>query len=371
MKTVSSFSAIAVMAMCAGHAAAQSTQSGVTVYGIADVGVEYQKLGAGSKGAATNKVVLATGSSASNRIGFRGTEDLGDGAKAFFVLEGGFNVDDGAMVPGGVIFNRRSVVGLSGRWGELSMGRDYSPGFWLLAETDLNKAGMYSGPGTVTQITQILQTRQSNGVYYVTPTVNGFRARVTVTTGDESTTAPKDAGRMVGVSGHYVTDKLAAGVFYQSTRVVYPAKSTTSDQNTYTGVSATYNFGSFSLNGGFYRYDPAGPDKTTASTVASTPAGVMTGKWISLMVPVGADEIRVNLGRIDTKLAAPQDGKTMLYGVNYIHNMSKSTSLYAGIGKIDNNAYAAINAESGQRTIAGNGLGSDALTTQVGIRRNF
>ncbi len=368
MKAVSSFSVAAIIAMCTGHAAAQSN---VTIYGIADVGVEYQKLGAGSKGPATNTLAVTTGSASANRIGFRGTEDLGDGAKAFFVLEGGFNVDDGAMVPSGVIFNRRSAVGLSGRWGELSMGRDYSPGFWVLVDTDLNQAGLYSGPGTTTQVTQLFQTRQSNGIYYITPTVNGFRARLTVTTGNESTTAPTDDGRMIGVSGHYVAGNLAAGVFYQSTRVVFPAKSTTSDQNTYAGVSATYNFGAFFLNGGFYRYDPAGPNKKTPSTVLGTPPGVMTGKWVALMVPLGADEIRINLGRIDTRLDAPENGKTWLYGVNYIHNMSKSTSLYAGIGKIDNNANMAINAEAGQRTIAGNGLGSDALVTTVGIRKRF
>lgn len=356
------------VAMCAGNAAAQSS---VTLYGIADIGVEYQKLGAGSKGPARHNTVVASGSSAANRLGFRGIEDLGDGTKAFFVMESGFNVDDGAMVPAGVLFNRRSIVGLSGRWGELSMGRDYSPGFWLLAETDLNRAGLYAGPGTTTQVTQLLNTRQSNGLYYVSPTVNGFRARVTVTAGDESSTAPKDAGRLFGVSGHYVTDKLAMGLFYQATRVVYPTKSATSDKNTYAGVSATYNFGAFSLNGGFYRYDPAGPNQKIGSVVLATPAGVMNSTWLTLMVPVGTDEVRVNLGHIRTRLNATRDGTTLLYGVNYIHNLSKSTSLYAGVGRIGNNANAAINAESGQRTIAGNGLGSNVLTATAGIRKNF
>ena len=368
MKKISITAMAVGAALCAGNAAAQSS---VTLYGIADIGIEYQKLGAGSKGPATHNTVVASGSSAANRLGFRGTEDLGGGAKAFFVLEGGFNVDDGAMVPAGVLFNRRSVVGLGGRWGELSMGRDYSPGFWLLAETDLNRAGLYSGPGTVTQVTQLLNTRQSNGLYYVSPTFAGFRARVTLTAGDESSAAPKDAGRLVGISGHYVSGKFVGGVFYQTTRVVYPAKSGTSAKNTYTGVSATYDFGPFSLNAGHYRYDPAGPNQKAGSTVLSAPGGTMRSSWLTLMVPVGTDEVRVNLGRIGTRLDAPQDGKTLLYGVNYIHNLSKATSLYAGVGKIGNNANAAINAESGQRTIAGNGLGSDALTVTAGIRKNF
>jgi predicted porin len=368
MKNVSSLGVAAVMAICTGHAAAQST---VTVYGVADVGIEYQKLGAGSKGPATHNTLVATGTSAANRLGFRGTEDLGAGANAFFILEGGFNVDDGTGVPAAFSFNRRSVVGLSGRWGELSMGRDYAPAFWVLADTDLNRAGMYAGPGTVTQVSQLLNARYSNGVYYISPSLNGFRARLAWTAGDESSTAPKDAGRMHAISGHYASDKLTVGAFYQATRAVYPAKSTSSDKNTYTGVSATYNFGVASLNGGFYRYDPAGPNQKTASTVLSTPGGVTDGTWVTLMVPVGAHEVRFNLGRTTTQLDAPQDGKTMLYGVNYIHNLSKSTSLYAGIGKIDNNAAAAINLEAGQRTIAGNGLGSATLATTLGIRKNF
>ena len=368
MKTTLNFGMAAFFVIYANCANAQSN---ITIYGIADIGIEYQKIGAGSKGPTSRNTVVASGSGAANRLGFRGTEDLGAGSKAFFVLEAGFNVDDGTMVSNGFQFNRRSIIGLSGGWGELSLGRDYSPGFWVLAGTDLNKAGLYSGPGTTTQITQLFNTRQSNGLYYITPDLNGFKGRLTWTAGEERNTAPRDAGRLIGASVQYSSEKFSAGLFYQETRVAYPANSSKSDKNTYAGLSATYNFGAMSLNGGVYQYNPAGPNKSMASAVLSVPSGKMTGSWLTLMIPFNSSEVRINLGHINTTLQGVKNGKAMLYGVNYIHNLSKSTSIYAGIGKINNNSNSAINAEAGQRTVNGNGLGSDSLMTTVGIRKNF
>lgn len=354
------FSAAAAMAAFAGHAAAQSS---VSIYGIMDIGVEYQQLGAAGAKPATHNTLVASGSSAANRWGFRGTEDLGGGNSAYFVLEGGFNVDDGTMVPAGVLFNRRSVLGIKGAWGDLSAGRDYTPAFWTMAFTDYTRSGMYGGAGPVSQIVELGNVRQSNGLYYVTPTVNGFSGRAFWTTGKESTTAPTDEGRMIGISGNYLSGPFAAGVFYQRQRVVFPAGSTTSEAASYTGVSAQYDFGKFTMNGGYTRYSPAGPN--TATT------GTMNSGWLGLMVPVGADQVSLTLGRIVTNLAAADDGKTWLYGLNYIHPLSKRTSLYAGLGRSANNQFAKISLDTGQRAVNVQGLGGDVTAVMAGIRHTF
>jgi predicted porin len=58
-----------------------------------------------------------------SRIGFRGTEDLGHGLQAFFVLENGLSLDTGMTGQGGRLFGRAANVGLKGAWGTLTLGR--------------------------------------------------------------------------------------------------------------------------------------------------------------------------------------------------------------------------------------------------------
>ena len=64
----------------------------------------------------------------SSRIGFRGTEDLGGGLAASFWLEAPVANDSGASAIAN--FGRRSTVSLSGPFGELRLGRDYTASFW-------------------------------------------------------------------------------------------------------------------------------------------------------------------------------------------------------------------------------------------------
>ncbi|GAB2900754.1 porin [Paralcaligenes sp. KSB-10] len=353
------FSVAAVLATCVGQAVAQPN---VTLYGSLDVGIEYQKVSAGSTGGARNDWAFANGSSKANRLGLRGAEDLGGGSSIFFVLEGGLDLATGNSVPNGVLFNRRSIVGAKGPWGELSLGRDYTPAFWAMAYTDYTKSGMYGGAGPTSQIVELGLIRQSDGVFYTSPTVNGFSARVFWSNGTPGSTPTTNTGQMVGLSGHYVSGPAAAGIFYEQKRVE-GVGAKPSGTNRYQGVTGQYDFGQFTINGGYSRYDPAGPNTATS--------GTMNSVWLGLMVPVGAAQVSLTLGHIRTSLAAPEDGKTWLYGLNYLRPLSKRTSLYAGIGKASNNNHAAISLDTGQRAIFGNGLGSDVTAVMVGMRHTF
>ena len=113
-------SLIALAVLAASGAA--MAQSSVSLFGIVDVGVSHvTKATAGGK--AMNG--MTTSGNSTSRIGFRGTEDLGNGLSAVFVLETGFNVDDGALGQGGLLFGRQSFVGLRNSWGTFSFGRQY------------------------------------------------------------------------------------------------------------------------------------------------------------------------------------------------------------------------------------------------------
>ncbi|SAL41302.1 porin [Caballeronia humi] len=110
--------ALAALGTFAGAAQAQSS---VTLYGIIDAGFVYNNNSAGQK-----LYSLNSGNLQGSRWGLRGTEDLGGGLKAIFVLENGFNVMNGRLGQGGDEFGRQAYVGLStAQFGTATLGRQY------------------------------------------------------------------------------------------------------------------------------------------------------------------------------------------------------------------------------------------------------
>lgn len=70
-----------------------------------------------------NTFGMKTGQYSSSRVTIKGSEDLGNGMKAGFILENGFDSDTGDLAQDGKIFGRESIVYLEGDFGHLSMGR--------------------------------------------------------------------------------------------------------------------------------------------------------------------------------------------------------------------------------------------------------
>jgi len=97
-------------------------QSSVTVYGLMDMGLEY----ANHQSAGGHVTRLTSGNLSGSRWGLRGTEDLGGGQKAVFVIESGFDPDTGNSGQGGRLFGRMAYVGLQGPWGAFTAGRQQS-----------------------------------------------------------------------------------------------------------------------------------------------------------------------------------------------------------------------------------------------------
>lgn len=101
--------------------AAGAQQSGITIYGIVDIGVTRVSDANGKP-----LLLLDSGVMQGNRLGFKGVEDLGDGVQALFQLENGFSLDTGALGQGGLMFGRQAWIGLmDARLGTLSAGRQY------------------------------------------------------------------------------------------------------------------------------------------------------------------------------------------------------------------------------------------------------
>src|SRR5476651_894527 len=162
--------ALAVLTAVTGAAYAQSS---VTLYGKVDLGLV---LDSGNN--AGKSIRISSGVTGGSRIGFKGVEDLGGGMQATFQLETGYCADSAAgaanFCTGGNNFMGRQAHGdLTGAFGALSAGRQYSIGFNNLSTIDPFGTGF---AGQINNIVDASGIRLNNSVTYATPNMGGITA---------------------------------------------------------------------------------------------------------------------------------------------------------------------------------------------------
>ncbi len=175
--------ALALATFGAGTAFAQSS---LTLYGNADVSVDHVKKTAGvpllngafalpplggataaqaTQGTKSSVTRVSPSATSQTSFGLKGEENLGDGYKASFVLEGQLSHDTGALSQDGRIFGRQSYVGLTTPFGEVRLGRQYAPIFYSTAFVTGERFGatdLFIEGGS----TNNLMVRQDNQVSY-------------------------------------------------------------------------------------------------------------------------------------------------------------------------------------------------------------
>ncbi|RZI82114.1 MAG: porin [Rubrivivax sp.] len=163
--------AVALATLGAGAAMAQSS---VTLYGHADISVDNVNKTAGvpalpgagaGQGTKANLTRVSPSGTSQTSFGLKGTEDLGSGWAATFVLEGQLGHDTGALGQDGRIFGRQSYVGLTTPYGEVRLGRQYAPIFYSTAFVTGERFGatdLFTEGGASNN----LQVRQDNQVSY-------------------------------------------------------------------------------------------------------------------------------------------------------------------------------------------------------------
>jgi len=316
--------ALAVLA-ASGAAFAQST---VTLFGVVDAAY-----GVG-KGSVSNKSQLKNSGYNSSRLGFRGTEDLGGGMTASFHLEAGVNNDDGtgsasnslnqsvtAANAGtqGLTFNRRSTVSLTAGFGEVRLGRDYTPQFWT--ETAFDPFGT-NGVGTNIAYGKGGSTgvRASNSIGYLSPSFSGFKVWAQTYMGENASTAAK-AGDGNAVRFSYDQGPLSAAYATSTTTVSAGVKNTTSN------FGASYDLGVAKLIG-----------QSTKTKV--TGQADIDGYVLGATAPLGAGTARFALSETDKAGV-----KSNLTAIGYVYGLSKRTDLYTTYATVKNKggATAALN----------------------------
>ena len=341
-KSLTAFAALAVCGLA-------SAQSSVTLFGVVDAGVTYQSNTARDTvtGLSNKQSKWSLGNSGynSSRIGFRGTEDLGGGLAASFWLEAPITNDDGAT--GVSTFNRRSTVSLSGGFGELRLGRDYTPTFWNDTVFDpfgtngsgTNVISTVSGNTTINNANYV---RASNSVgYFLPPNLGGFYGQLqysfaeNTSTSATSTTAAtsSSAGRYVGGRFGYANGSLDIALGVGRSTAVDTAALERSVQTI--NLGASYDFGPVKLFGELSNVK----NKFDYSAAADTHDSY-NGYLIGATVPVGAGLIRVAYSQVRYNEGAAgvtgEDPLARKLAVGYVHNLSKRTALYATVARVNN-----------------------------------
>lgn len=345
-----------------------SAQSAVTIYGTADLGLVNER-----GGAAGSVNLMTSGVASSSRLGFRGTEDLGGGLSAVFVMEMGMRMDTGAIDSAGTIFNRQSFVGLKSKdMGTVTLGRQYIPLFTTLGGVADPFAGGYAGSAKNLFPSAGALTRNSNMIYYVSPVVDGFSGDFAYSLGELGNS--NSAGRQIGASFGYSKDALNVrlAVNYRNNDTV--ASGATAAVSRDIGrnllLAANYNFGVAKVFGA-YGVDK-GPNSAPLPNannpfggVKVKPVASLDGRefLIGVSVPFGQSTFMASYIRKDDKTALNQDASQ--FGIGYTYAMSKRTTLYT--------SYAAINNKNGAGYTVGNSseAGSGDKAFNFGVRHTF
>ncbi|MBT9502090.1 MAG: porin [Burkholderiaceae bacterium] len=352
-----------VLPLCAALLSAGAAAQSVTMFGLVDLSLSRYEVSGGRK--------LNTLSHSSNnlsRLGFRGSEDLGGGLSASFWLEGALTPDDGNA--SGFSFMRRSTISLAGRWGELRLGRDFTPTYLNDGWFDPFNA---TGVGTSAVVLQRSSSnsrmpfalgvsannaayiRTSNGLGYHLPAgLGGFYGQVQYAL-HEQTTPGSRQGQYQGARLGYREQRLNIALAAGKVKGANPASAVAPDV-TSVNLGASYDFGVLTLMGEYAR------DRYVTATATFTGSGWLLG----LSAPVGPGAIKVSYSRAKIEGAGTPTAQVMALG--YVYDLSKRSALYTSIARIRNSQGALVAVAP---SVAGRIGDASSQGFDLGIRHQF
>jgi predicted porin len=312
--------ALALLGVFAGAASAQSS---VTMYGRVDLSLA-------KKSGSDQKEVL---DGSAGRIGVRGVEDLGGGLQAIFNIEHRFFADTGSIAVPARFWQGRSVVGLQGGFGLVTLGREYTNAFvytqnvadpWghdtVVARDDAVVNGLTGLSGTLGVTTLgIGQRRLDNSITYRL-SMSGFNFGI-------QTGAAQDPGditiqnkRPINFGVAYISGPITVGGGYERTGFegINPLTGD-SERGFVWGLHGAYDFGVVKPGLMFLSGTTAfGQDRRSF-------AGTLTA-------PLGAGQVKAILGRVQVKpldaFSSGWSSVNTLVGLGYHYSLSKRTTVY-------------------------------------------
>ena len=379
-------------------------QTNVTIYGLVDYGYAYRWDGQNAlpnTGSPNSSSQLNGGQSLGNRIGFKGTEDLGNGLKAVFLLEQGFMLDTGMQQTAGSQFTRQAYMGLSGNFGTAVGGRLYTPHYTFVSGLDPFGAGTVGRYNNVYSPGSSLSTaaiggslmdpvRVDNAIAYISPSFGGFTVTGAFsnnafgndggTTATSGTASASNAANntVYAVLGQYQNGPINVGLNYH----YIAGGSNPIATVTAPGFGNIYldNAQNVTLGGSYdfkvvkvmalYSYNEIKYDNLiTQNNRTATVNNYMLGAT----APFGKFVGKASYIYSDGNTRAGGDAQQFAIGLDY--NLSKRTALYSAYSFIDNQDQRLNGVGDASTTGAyvGNGFGAGVYQqgVQVGVRHMF
>ena len=355
------------LAVLATTGAAAMAQSSVTLWGVLDLGLAHTSTSGSNSTNMTNG-----GLDGANKLGFKGVEDLGGGNGAAFYLESGYSANNGtgSAAGGGLQFQRRSTVSLTGNWGEIRIGRDFNNIFenYVLGDA-FGDSGIAAGADGF----QYANSGQNSSVqYFVNNMVKysfGYDANASTwgfgAKGLYGSLQGALAGNASGTpaTGQYLGGRVGYAVGPFNGAIAYASSTGTGNVSGKTGVK-------------FTEFNAAGMyDLGVATLIASggqNKSGDANTKFSHLtlgaQIPAGPGYIPVTWA--STKQNGVSNTTANLFGAGYVYNLSKRTSLYGAVSYLKNgSAVAYVQGDSGFTGTAK--MGSSVSSFQVGLKHGF
>ncbi|MFT5643069.1 MAG: putative porin [Janthinobacterium sp.] len=324
--------ALAALSALAGTVQAQSN---VTIYGNVDAGLRNLT---NVNAAGDSKLSMSSGGTYnSNRFGFKGAEDLGNGLKAVFQLEGGYNSGTGAGDT--ALFGRTAKVGISSDYGTVTLGRQYTVSFDTIYAYDPMS---YKYTGITLTMAATAGVRDSNIVKYEGK-FGAFTVRAGYAAGEQTGGTSNGAKQAVGVN--YDNGPISLGAAYTQKK---SNLGNGADLKHYT-VGGAYRIGPVKLSAGY-----ADQKQGVVPTAGTQPDTTDKFAWVGASYQL--------LPALDLRAAYYQDknntnnadGKKNLFILSSVYSLSKRTVLYAEIdhNKFDGGLMVKNNNQSSQNGVS-------------------
>ncbi|HUN93777.1 MAG TPA: porin [Burkholderiaceae bacterium] len=361
---------LVALALASAFSGAAFAQSSVTIYGLIDTTIHRETH---VDAAGDSKLLLDDGAFNGNRLGFKGSEDLGGDTRAIFDIEAGFNLGNGSSEQQGQLFGRQAWVGLSNpTGGSLTLGRQYGTGFNFYGDFDPLGVGNWGSNSWELALTGV---RFDNSVVY-TNNFGGSPVNVLLQYSIGGQAGNQSSGNTYGgyISGNIAPVKL--GAFIQQSKETGNTATPGSLKDSMYGVGAT---GTFSIVTPFLSYGVSTKDAGFAKA-ASLSGGPLADSSLSgnsdtvqrkdklLEAGLGiqaTSAVGITLGIMNDKVSRSISyTERTIYG--YVtYNLSARTTTYIGI-----DANHIGNGTAG--SLSGIGSGYTSSTDYgIGLRHRF
>lgn len=305
--------------------AAVRAEPSVALSGIVDMALER---GSYNRGVSATRV--QSGVVSPSRFSVRGTEDLGDGMTAFMVLETQVGADTGTGGAGATLWNRGSLMGLRGSAGQVALGRQYAPMFWVALHSDPSTIA-FANASVMLNLVHTAATGRSgiggqfnNTVHYRTPDWHGWNGEVSYSLGNELGGARRRDGVNQGFNVQHAQGAWWFGYGYNRATQHEAADAADRVQRTHL-LGLKYSAAGWAV----------GVNAMQSSNMLAGPAKGDT-RSVLAMAQVAAGPGDINLGA--GWLADDGSRRTRALHAGYVLPLSRRTHLYGYAVTLHNNA---------------------------------